>query len=245
MRSPAVSWLRGAGGRVDPRRAPSTRPSSGPTACSTAWRKMASCRIGSAARTGNSAPLRALINLIVILQIATIVISRGDVYMLGEAYAFGVVWSFAMKALSVLVLRYKQPGRPRMEGAVEFPLPRRRDCPWPGPDHRWRCSRSPSSTCSPRRWRPFPASASPSPSSSVFELSEIVQPQAQARPRAGDGKVPAGYARRCFRAGAVSVRPGNVLVAVRNPNRLHHLARVLAKTDTRKHGHRGAFRPAA
>jgi len=30
--------------------------------------------------------------------------------MLGEAYAFGVVWSFAMKALSVLVLRYKQPG---------------------------------------------------------------------------------------------------------------------------------------
>ena len=40
----------------------------------------------------------------------TIVISRGDVYMLGEAYAFGVVWSFAMKALSVLVLRYKQPG---------------------------------------------------------------------------------------------------------------------------------------
>jgi hypothetical protein len=51
-----------------------------------------------------------LINLIVILQLITIVISRGDVYMLGEAYAFGVVWSFAMKALSVLVLRYKQPG---------------------------------------------------------------------------------------------------------------------------------------
>ena len=45
-----------------------------------------------------------------ILQLVTIVISRGDVYLLGEAYAFGVVWSFAMKALSVLVLRYKQPG---------------------------------------------------------------------------------------------------------------------------------------
>ncbi len=45
-----------------------------------------------------------------ILQLVTILISRGDVYMLGEAYAFGVVWSFAMKALSVLVLRYKQPG---------------------------------------------------------------------------------------------------------------------------------------
>jgi len=51
-----------------------------------------------------------LINMIVILQLITIVISHGDVYMLGEAYAFGVIWSFAMKALAVVVLRYKRPG---------------------------------------------------------------------------------------------------------------------------------------
>jgi hypothetical protein len=50
-----------------------------------------------------------LINLIVILQIATIVLSRGNVDLLGEAYAFGVIWSFAMKALAVLMLRYKRP----------------------------------------------------------------------------------------------------------------------------------------
>src|SRR5205814_4449643 len=50
-----------------------------------------------------------LINLITIQQIVTILISRGDVYLLGEAYAFGVMWSFFMKALSVLVLRYKRP----------------------------------------------------------------------------------------------------------------------------------------
>jgi len=50
-----------------------------------------------------------LINLVVILQVVTIVLSRGDVNMLGEAYAFGVIWSFAMMALSVLVLRYKLP----------------------------------------------------------------------------------------------------------------------------------------
>ena len=68
-----------------------------------------------------------LINLIVVLQLVTIVISRGDVYMLGEAYAFGVVWSFAMKALSVLVLRYKQPERARVEGAAEFPHRQDRD----------------------------------------------------------------------------------------------------------------------
>ena len=45
------------------------------------------------------------------LQLATIVVSFGNVYALGEAYAFGVMWSFSMKALSVLVLRYKRPGQ--------------------------------------------------------------------------------------------------------------------------------------
>src|SRR5438477_7714182 len=48
-----------------------------------------------------------MINLIVILQLLAIIGSRGNVYVLGEAYAFGVVWSFAFKALAVLVLRFK------------------------------------------------------------------------------------------------------------------------------------------
>jgi amino acid transporter len=51
-----------------------------------------------------------IVNLVVILQLITIFLSRGDVYLLGEAYAFGVIWSFALKGLSVVVLRYKQPG---------------------------------------------------------------------------------------------------------------------------------------
>jgi amino acid transporter len=51
-----------------------------------------------------------IINLIVGLQLATILLSGGDVYLLGEAYAFGVVWSFSFKALALLVLRYKEPG---------------------------------------------------------------------------------------------------------------------------------------
>ena len=50
-----------------------------------------------------------LINLIIVLQMITIVFSRGDVIILGEAYAFGVVWSFAFNALAVTVLRFKQP----------------------------------------------------------------------------------------------------------------------------------------
>jgi amino acid transporter len=48
-----------------------------------------------------------MINLIVILQLVTIVGSRGNVYVLGEAYAFGVIWSFAFKGLAVLVLRFR------------------------------------------------------------------------------------------------------------------------------------------
>jgi hypothetical protein len=49
-----------------------------------------------------------LINAIVALQILTIIASRGDVGLLGEAYAFGVVWSFFMKALGVTVLRFRR-----------------------------------------------------------------------------------------------------------------------------------------
>jgi len=48
-----------------------------------------------------------MINLIVLLQLVTIIGSRGDVFMLGEAYAFGVVWSFAFNGLATLILRYK------------------------------------------------------------------------------------------------------------------------------------------
>ncbi len=48
-----------------------------------------------------------MINLVVGLQIATIILCRGDIYLLGEAYAFGVIWSFVFKALAVVVLRFK------------------------------------------------------------------------------------------------------------------------------------------
>ncbi len=61
-----------------------------------------------------------IINLIVLLQLATIVGSRGEVYVLGEAYAFGVVWSFAFKALAVLVLRVRD--RSPREWKVPFNL---------------------------------------------------------------------------------------------------------------------------
>lgn len=49
-----------------------------------------------------------IINMIAILQIFTIIGSKGDVYLLGEAYAFGVVWSFFLKGMGVLALRFQR-----------------------------------------------------------------------------------------------------------------------------------------
>jgi amino acid transporter/nucleotide-binding universal stress UspA family protein len=74
----------------------------------TDWFRKPHKRYGTSAR---------LINVIAILQVTTIAISGGNVYLLGEAYAFGVVWSFFLKSLSVLVLRYK-----RHDQEYKFPL---------------------------------------------------------------------------------------------------------------------------
>src|ERR1700731_3031153 len=52
-----------------------------------------------------------ILDLVVGLQILTIILSRGNIFLLGEAYAFGVMWSFSMKGLAVLVLRYTEPGK--------------------------------------------------------------------------------------------------------------------------------------
>jgi amino acid transporter len=48
-----------------------------------------------------------MINMIVVLQLVAIICSRGNTYALGEAYAFGVIWSFSFNALAMLVLRFK------------------------------------------------------------------------------------------------------------------------------------------
>jgi len=58
-----------------------------------------------------------LIGLITAAQLITILASQGDVYLLGEAYAFGVVWSFALKGLGVLALRFR-----RSDQEYRFPL---------------------------------------------------------------------------------------------------------------------------
>jgi amino acid transporter len=70
-----------------------------------------------------------LLYLITGMQLGVILLSMGHMIVLGEAYAFGVVWSFVFKALSMVVLRfkdrtpreYKVPFNVRI-GNVEVPI---------------------------------------------------------------------------------------------------------------------------
>src|SRR5713226_6499539 len=61
-----------------------------------------------------------IINIVVGLQILTILISRGDVTFLANLYAFGVIWSFTMNGLAVLVLRYTRPGQREFQVPLNF-----------------------------------------------------------------------------------------------------------------------------
>jgi amino acid transporter len=51
-----------------------------------------------------------IVNLVFILQMTTIIATRGNIITLGEAYAFGVIWSFTFNSLAMLVLRWKYHG---------------------------------------------------------------------------------------------------------------------------------------
>ena len=62
--------------------------------------------------------------MVVGLQIAIILISRGDVYVLGEAYAFGVMWSFVFNSTVYAGAALQVQGRARLEGAAQ-PAPSR------------------------------------------------------------------------------------------------------------------------
>jgi len=172
------------------------------------------------------------INLIVGLQILTIVLSRGDVQMLGEAYAFGVVWSFAMKALSVLVLRYKMPEAREWKVPLNF---------------RWGKTEIPLglglitlvlfAIAVINILTKKVATISGLSFSIAFFIAFEVSERINRRHRLAHSQEIEKFRLETpdqITASTSQIRPGNVLVAVRNPNQLAHLDRVLAKTDESK-----------
>ncbi len=172
------------------------------------------------------------INLIVLLQIVTIVLSRGDVQMLGEAYAFGVVWSFAMKALSVLVLRYKLPEAREWKVPLNF---------------RWGKTELPVGlglitlvlfaiaviNILTKKVATISGLSFSIAFFIAFEISERINRKHRLAHSQELEKFRLETPEQITESTS-HIRPGNVLVAVRNPNQLSHLQRVLSKTDTGK-----------
>lgn len=173
-----------------------------------------------------------IINLITLLQLTTILASRGDVYLLGEAYAFGVVWSFFLKALGTLVLRfqrrdqeYKTPLNPRI-GGREIPgglalitllL----------------LAVAVTNLCT-KQFATIYGVSFTLLLFAVFTVSERINLARRAAEKRGleefNLELQPNVSTETVRA-----RPGCVLVAVRDYRHMHHLQKVLAKTNVRRH----------
>jgi len=173
-----------------------------------------------------------VINLIALLQILTIIASRGNVYLLASLYAFGVIWSFSFMSLAVLVLRFidhekrefKVPGNLRV-GKIELPI------------GLGLISLLLFATAFTNLFTKRLATIS-GISFSVF-LFVVFTITEKITHRKAAGK---SHELEQFRvqtqdeldAEVMQVRPGNILVAVRDSKNLHYLRDILRKIDTVK-----------
>jgi amino acid transporter/nucleotide-binding universal stress UspA family protein len=173
-----------------------------------------------------------MMNLVVLLQVVTIVLSRGDVMLLGEAYAFGVAWSFAMKSLSVLVLRYKLPQQREYKVPLNFHI---RGVEIPvglGLITLFLFTLAVANVVT-KKVATISGVLFTLAFFTVFYLTE----RYHLRQRRGHAQGHEKFlldANSDFSAETVHVRPGNMLVAVRNPHLLDHVVKTLEKTDTRR-----------
>lgn len=173
-----------------------------------------------------------IINLIMILQVVTILLSRGDMLILGEAYAFGVVWSFFMKALGVTVLRFQ-----RSDQEYKFPL-----------NIRFKSIEIPvglgittlilglvaianlfSKKIATEYGIAFTLALF-----AVFTISERLNKRRKAEEAPGLEQFNLDHQPQ-IDPGSLHARPGCVLVAVRDSRRTEHLKRVIEKTNLRRH----------
>ncbi len=173
-----------------------------------------------------------IIHLITILQILTIIGSRGDVILLGEAYAFGVVWSFFMKAFGVLALRFQ-----RHDQEYKFPF----NFKIAGKEIPFGLAAMTASL--------FLIAIANLISKKVatvygitftvvlfllFTVSEYVNRQKQKRKVKGLEQFNLEHQVEVT-SESLEARPGCVLVAVRGWRNMEHLKKVLEKTNLRRH----------
>jgi amino acid transporter len=173
-----------------------------------------------------------ILNLIVILQIATILLSRGNVIVLGEAYAFGVIWSFAMKSLGVLVLRHKRPQAREWKVPLNFRIGETEI-----PVGLILITATLFSLAIINVLTKKTATISGSLFTIAFFLVfSVSERRNQSRPRAALDNCDKFRLeeRSDLSVQDVHARPGNVIVEVADPDRLEHLERVLAEINPDK-----------
>ena len=171
------------------------------------------------------------LNLIVGLQLITVLLSGGHIYILGEAYAFGVIWSFALKSLSVLVLRFKDPS-PRewrvpvnlKVGSVELPIGLAA------------ITLALLSVAVVNLFTKEVATIAGASFTLLVYVAFVLSERATARRKATDHTLDQFQLLPAPDVGLteLSARPGGVLVPVRDPNTLAHLKWALNHTDTQK-----------
>jgi amino acid transporter len=173
-----------------------------------------------------------IINLIVCLQLLTIVLSRGDVYQLAALYAFGVIWSFTMKSMAVLVLRFTEPGNRAWKvpgnlhiGKTEIPF------------GLMVISAVLLMTALVNLFTKYEATIAGLIFSAVFFAIFTISEHHVAKERHGKPEQLDQfrvYGNQELGSGAMGVRPGNILVAVRDPRNLYYLRHILGHTNTIK-----------
>ena len=172
-----------------------------------------------------------MLNLVVGLQLLTIILSRGDIFVLGEAYAFGVMWSFSMKGLAVLVLRYKQPGKREFRVPLNFHIGKTEIPVGLGFITLTLFSLSIINLFT-KQVATLAGLGFTIIFFTVFEISEKVTRRHGTDHSELDqfNLEPGGD----LTPEALGVRPGNTLVMVRNANALYNLASVLERCDPRR-----------
>jgi len=173
-----------------------------------------------------------IINLIVGMQLLTIFLSLGNVYVLAALYAFGVIWSFAMKSLAVLVLRFTEPSNREWKvpgnvhiGKTEIPI------------GLIAISAVLFITAVVNLFTKYEATIAGLIFSGFFFTIFTVSERHVAKERHGKPEQLDQfrvYGNQELGSGAMGVRAGNVLVAVRDPRNLYYLRHVLGHTNTVK-----------
>jgi len=172
-----------------------------------------------------------ILNLVVALQLLTIILSRGDIFLLGEAYAFGVMWSFSMKGLAVLVLRYKEPGKREFRVSLNFHIGKTEI-----PLGLALITLTLIALCGINLFTKEVATISGIAFTiiffAVFEISEkVTRKRASERAELDQFNIEAGDN---LTPQALGVRPGNVVVMIRNYNTLYNLTATLDRVDPHK-----------